>query len=200
MKYTRDTFALKYNSGGDAVPENCHSMITYREALLADADAIAALHARSWQQHYRGILRDAYLDREVEEDRRAVWHERFQHPKPTQYVVVADEEGLINGFACIYAQHDPQWGALLDNLHVSPHWQGRGVGRALMQASAQWVRQQEKEEGLYLWVFEKNTAARAFYDSVGGTHQERTIVDNPDGGQGVVFRYVWPDVTSLINE
>lgn len=172
-------------------------MITYRPAIPADADAIARLHAYSWQQHYRGILRDTYLDHEIEADRRAVWRERFQRPKDTQHIIVATDKDKVGGFACTYAQDDPTWGALLDNLHVSADWQGRGVGRALMQRSAQWVQRQASPEGLYLWVFEANTAARAFYERRGGVRQESVIVDNPGGGQAPVFRYVWSDLNLL---
>ena len=175
-------------------------MITYREATPEEAGTIAQLHARSWQQHYQGILRDAYLSVEVHEDRLAVWHERFRHPKETQHIIVATSQGDLCGFACTYVRHDPQWGALLDNLHVVPSWQGQGVGRTLMQASARWVKQQNATEGIYLWVFEENTAARAFYERLGGVNQEKATVDNPGGGQASVFRYVWADPSSLIRQ
>ena len=175
-------------------------MITYREATPPDAEAIAALHARSWQQHYRGILRDAYLDQDIAADRRSVWQERFQQPSSHQHIVVATEEGVLGGFACTYAQHDPRWGALLDNLHVTADWQGRGVGRALMRTSAQWVGEQVTEEGLYLWVFEQNTAARTFYERMGGVSPEKTTVENPGGGRATVLRYVWSDLSILTEE
>ena len=174
------------------------TMITYRTAHSEDAEAIAALHARSWQQHYRGILHDAYLDQDIEADRRSVWRERLQHPPSNQHIVVATEGDGLGGFACTYAQHDPQWGARLDNLHVTSGWQRRGVGCALMHVSAQWVRQRETEEGLYLWVFEKNAVARTFYDRRGGIKQEETTVENPGGGYAAVLRYVWPDLSPLI--
>ena len=172
-------------------------MITYQEATLADAEAIAQLHAQSWRHHYRGIMRDAYLDHAVHEDRQTVWVERLLRPSVTQHVVLAVNQSELCGFACTYAQHDPQWGALLDNLHVSSTWQGKGIGRSLLQQSAQWVSEQAVSEGLYLWVFEKNTAARAFYDQQGGIKQDQTIVDNPGGGQAAIFRYVWPELSTL---
>ena len=174
-------------------------MCLYREATSNDIDAIAHLHARSWQQHYRGILYDTYLDQEVEEDRQIIWQERLQHPQPTQHIIIATEGETVGGFACTYARHDPRWGALLDNLHVIPSWQGRGVGRALMQMSARWVKQQDTSEGLHLWVYEANTAARAFYERMGGMQQEKTVVDNPGGGRAPVFRYVWPDAGLLLS-
>ncbi|MGB3850078.1 MAG: hypothetical protein WA958_08940 [Tunicatimonas sp.] len=61
-------------------------MITYRAATLADAEAIAQLHAQSWQQHYRGIMRDDYLDHSVREDRQAVWAERLKSPTVNQHI------------------------------------------------------------------------------------------------------------------
>lgn len=172
-------------------------MITYREAIPKDADAIARLHAQSWQQHYRGIMRDDYLDQQVLDDRLAVWRERFSHPKATQHIIVAVEDEKLCGFACTYSHYDPQWGALLDNLHVLPAWQGRGVGKALISASAQWASQQDAKAGFYLWVFEENTKARAFYDSQGAVNQEKVMVDNPDGGKAPVFRYVWAEPALL---
>nr|WKN38420.1 GNAT family N-acetyltransferase [Tunicatimonas sp. TK19036] len=174
-------------------------MITYREATSKDAEAIAQLHAQSWQQHYRGIMSDTYLDHKVLNDRIEVWQERFRNPKATQHIIVATEDEKLCGFACTYTDDDPKWGTLLDNLHVLPPWQGRSIGKALICQSAKWAQQQDAETGFYLWVFEENTAARAFYERMGGINQEKVIVNNPDGGTAPVFRYVWPDPTVLIN-
>ena len=135
----------------------------------------------------------------MKEDRRKVWTERLRSPPVTQHITLAIDQDELCGFACTYAQHDPQWGALLDNLHVSSAWQSKGVGRALMRQTARWIIGQKEPEGLYLWVFEKNTAARAFYDQQGGVRQESVTVDNPGGGQAEVFRYVWPDLALLTN-
>ncbi|MEM9672059.1 MAG: GNAT family N-acetyltransferase [Bacteroidota bacterium] len=173
-------------------------MTTYREALPNEADAIAQLHAASWQKHYRGILRDAYLDQEVLADRLSIWRERFQHPKETQHIIVATDSEQRCGFACTYADFHEEHGALLDNLHVSSAWQGRGIGAELIRRSAQWVYQRDETSGFYLWVFEANTSALAFYQRMGGTIQEKTMVENPGGGSAPVSRIVWPDPSVLI--
>ena len=172
-------------------------MITYQEATLADAEAIAQLHAQSWQQHYRGIMRDDYLDDAVHKNRQTVWLERLHNLSVAQHIVLAVNRSELCGFACTYAQHDAQWGALLDNLHVSSAWQGKGIGRSLLQQSARWVSERAVSEGLYLWVFEKNVVARAFYDQQGGMKQEQITVDNPGGGKATIFRYVWTDLSLL---
>ena len=40
--------------------------LRFRAAERGDAAAIAALHAASWQRHYRGAFSDAFLDGEVD--------------------------------------------------------------------------------------------------------------------------------------
>jgi hypothetical protein len=39
--------------------------LRFRAAGPGDAHAIAALHAGSWQRHYRGAFSDAFLDNDV---------------------------------------------------------------------------------------------------------------------------------------
>src|SRR5207253_8063247 len=105
-------------------------MIRYREAMREDATTIATLHAESWRVTYRGSYRDEFLDGPVFQDRMGVWNKRLSMPAPNQFVVLAEEEGLVVGFACAYGRDDEQWGSLLDNIHVrrQQHWQGVGTG------------------------------------------------------------------------
>lgn len=168
-------------------------MITYRFATPADADQIAALHARSWQTTYRGIMSDDYLDNEVEAERLAVWRERFAAMPATRQVILAENDGQLVGFTCVMLHDDPVYGALIDNLHADPAQKGRGIGRELMRRAAGWVREQATESPLYLWVYVKNRAAIGFYDRMGGTNRETVQHEN-----GPVFRYVWPDAETLV--
>jgi GNAT superfamily N-acetyltransferase len=169
-------------------------MIVYREATLQDTENIALLHARSWQQHYRGILRDEFLDNEVIENRLNLWQSRLQHPQENQYVIVAEEEDKLYGFTCVLAHADPIWGALLDNLHVLSQQKGQGIGTHLMKSAAQWVHARDKNSGLYLWVYKDNVNARKFYESIGGINYEQKTEENPGGGYAQICRYVWKDL------
>ena len=89
--------------------------------------------------------------------------------------------------------HDPVYGALLDNLHVAKQYKGRGIGRELIKQSAGWVQQQQPASPYYLWVYEENQAARNFYDRLGATNQEAVR-----GEYATALRYVWPDLPALI--
>jgi GNAT superfamily N-acetyltransferase len=74
---------------------------------------------------------------------------------------VAEEEGRLLGFLAIRRSVNHGW-ETLEKLYVEPGEQNRGVGTALLdQAKAL------RPEGLHLWVFQKNTAARRFYERHG---------------------------------
>lgn len=149
----------------------------FADADEDDAHAIAALHAASWQSAYRGILPDAFLDREVIGNRQQVWHQRLHAPLPNQVVVKALCDGTLCGFSCTYLDADPQWGALLDNLHVSPAQTGHGVGAQLLAKTRARAHAQRHGSALHLWVFEANARARRFYERHGGRVTERAIVE-----------------------
>ena len=173
--------------------------INYRSASPSDVTEIARLHADSWRRHYRGAYSDAYLDGDVFEDRRAVWAERFSHDDDAHFTIVADRDSEMVGFAHTRLDVDPKWGALLDNLHVHYALKRHGIGRGLMVETANILRQKRPSSGLYLWVLKQNTAAQAFYSSVGGEPvEDRLGGPLPGGGTAPVLRYAWPDPSVLL--
>ncbi len=173
-------------------------MITYKAATADDAKPIAQLHSLSWQQNYRGILRDEFLNGPVLEDRQIAWENRLKQPAPNQYVAVATLHDKIVGFACVYTNEDPIWGTLLDNLHVHPNQKGQGVGSALIRLAAGWTYRTAPESGFYLWVVAQNTSAQLFYDRLGGINQETASHEFPDGSVTDCYRYVWTDIQVLL--
>ncbi len=170
----------------------------YRQGVLADAELIALLHADSWRRTYRGMMRDAFLDDEVVEDRRSVWNERLAAPAKNQFVVVAEEQEEICGFACLFGDDDPVWGSLLDNIHVRLKGKSRGVGRCLMREAATWSQEHCPGRGMYLWVMEANLDAQRFYDRLGGSNRETREAENPDFDKANVLRYAWSDLSPLL--
>ncbi|MEM6803048.1 MAG: GNAT family N-acetyltransferase [Bacteroidota bacterium] len=173
-------------------------MITYRVAQQEDARRIAQLHAISWQQNYKGILKDHYLKYEVNQDRMQVWEKRLHSPGENQYIVLAFDDNIFCGFACTFADHDPQWGALMDNLHVFGDWKGKGIGAELMKRSASWVYEKNPDSAFYLWVLDKNKGASRFYQRMGGKIEESTLDEMPGGGKAYIHRFVWRNLKPLI--
>lgn len=163
----------------------------FRHAIPTDAPQIAALHALSWQQTYRGILNDEYLDNDALPDRLEVWRQRLTEPAEKQWIWLAVYGQQLQGFICVLGDHDPVWGALVDNLHVHPDLKGQGLGARLMRQAAHWIKENCSMEPFYLWVYEENAPARMFYEKLGGVYRGSETFENPGGGQAQVARYAW---------
>jgi len=172
--------------------------VRFRDATLADAPRIAALHAASWRRAYRGMLSDEYLDTDLESDRTRVWVGRLTTPNPKQRVVLAEVSDQLAGFACAFGSEDPDLGTLLDNLHVRHDFQHQGVGAKLMMQIASWCRMEFAGEGLFLWVLEPNLQARRFYENLGGTKVGEEVWQSPDGGAIPSLCYAWSNLAQLI--
>jgi ribosomal protein S18 acetylase RimI-like enzyme len=183
----------------------------FRAAAPDDAEGVAALHADSWRRHYRGAYSDAFLDGEAAGFLRGKWTARFAAPDPLARTVLAEQrKGAADGWALVGLAHtvlddDPEWGALLDNLHVAYGLKRQGVGTRLMTLTARAVLAARPGSGLYLWVLEQNAGARAFYEARGGTCVESTDVRPPGDDPGRLngrpkgLRYAWPDPAKLLS-
>jgi ribosomal protein S18 acetylase RimI-like enzyme len=175
--------------------------VELREAGAADAGAIASLHADSWQHHYRGAYSSSYLDSDVVADRQAVWSERLNRPGVGQSTIVAVSEGVVVGFVHIVFDHDPTWGALVDNLHVTSSLKRRGIGTRLLVEAARVLVARRPGSGFYLWVLDQNKPAQAFYVARGAIRGE-TVVRGPfpGGGTALGCRMAWPDPAALLGD
>lgn len=163
----------------------------YREATPADIEGIAALHADSWRNTYRGAYSDEYLDGPVFEERLAVWQERLSSTPPNQHVLVAEEDGEIVGLACSFGDDDAELGTLLDNLHVRKSLQKSGIGRQLVIETARWCAATYPDKGLYLGVLEQNVNAQQFYKHLGARDVRGEVATSPTGGDVPSRIYAW---------
>jgi GNAT superfamily N-acetyltransferase len=156
-----------------------------------DAAAIAALHAESWRSAYRGLIPDDDLGNGLDDERRKFWEDRFASPDPDRriaFAAMADE--ILVGFACVLADAAPEYGPLLDNLHVKPGWRGRGLGAELLQKSREWSRAIAPGQPMHLWVLAGNAVARRFYRNQGGVEEGRRV-EHREGMEIVSLRSMW---------
>ncbi len=163
----------------------------YRHATLSDADDIAFLHTASWQDAYRGLFSDEFLANQALNDRKAVWNQRLSDPKPDQFVMVAEEHSGLLGFICLFPGHDDQHGALLDNLHVAPGQQRRGIGTQLTRSAMAWLRRTDPGCRMYLWVFAENANAVRFYETLGGSTADKVLYRGIGDRPVPAIRMVW---------
>ncbi|KAF7721463.1 hypothetical protein EC973_004665 [Apophysomyces ossiformis] len=146
--------------------------VLLRPAVIGDARLLGKIHAASWKFAYKGILPDIYLENEIDNDRAAHWElkmSKLQQEKRMAMIAEIKEpngEHVTIGFVCAEWPKDSPWGALLDNLHVLPEYQGLGVGKLMMQAVIQWAKQQGVSQ-LYLYVLKDNNKAIRIYERYG---------------------------------
>jgi GNAT superfamily N-acetyltransferase len=171
--------------------------VRLRLADVDDAAPIASLHADSWRRHYRGAYADSFLDGDVAADRRSVWSARLDATLNSR-TFVAEATGRMVGFIHVIFDHDPQWGSLVDNLHVTPDKHRTGIGTELLSHAARTVVERARTNQMYLWVLEQNTAAQHFYRARGATSVETAAVLPPGGdpsrlhGRPRKLRMAWP--------
>lgn len=169
-----------------------------RSATEQDAAAIAALHAKNWQQAYHKSLSAAYLRDQVPQERLALWQSRLQQPAANQRIWLAENDGELCGFVCAYGGKDARWGTYIDNLHVAASSRRSRVGRRLLVAVAQWHDKEYPALGLYLWTIEINTYAINFYQACGAAAQDLDVWHAPDDSVVPVIRMAWSDAQGLM--
>jgi len=164
--------------------------VTIRAFGHRDVDAIAVIHAAAWRLAYRGIVSDAYLDGNLEADRRAAWRTLLAASDFGPGWMAMDGDIPV-GFINLRPRIDPTWGTQVDHLHVLPAWHGRGIGRELLHTAAQWCREHTPDAGLFLWVYVENRAARRFYARMGGREVGEGMRTSGEGGQVSGVRVAW---------
>lgn len=170
----------------------------FRAADATDAETIARLHVKSWRQIQRGVLRESYLNDEIEEERLTCWRERFCEADPHRRVILAEDEGRLAGFICTHACADEMWGSLIDNLHVDVPFRRRGLGIDLMRRAAKDLESRHPDTGLFLWVLEGNGPARSFYERLGARVAPHEEQPTPSGDVVACYRYTWPHPRALL--
>lgn len=145
-----------------------------REAVPADAEAIAAVRVAGWRYAYAGVMPQTYLDAMSEGEDAARHRERLSAPRAgARDLVAVDDAGTVTGWVSCgpYREDDGEplpSDAELYALYVRPDLIGTGVGRRLTDA-ARGRAAAGGAQRLFVWVVEGNAGARRFYECAGFT-------------------------------
>lgn len=173
-----------------------------RPALPADAEAIARVHAASWQTTYAGIIPDAVLARRSDPARRlAQWQRILNDPQTAEGVFVAeDDAGALIGFASCGptrsgADDAARYPGELYAIYLLQTAQRRGEGRALVRAVAGRLAAQGMH-AMLVWVLADNPA-RQFYAALGGhfLREQSFMMDDAELREAA---YGWDDTSVLL--
>jgi ribosomal protein S18 acetylase RimI-like enzyme len=162
-----------------------------REAVPADARAIAEIHVRSWQAAYRGQLTDDFLDALAVEDRLDQHQRSLEEPRAGWTTWVVEEGAGPIGFAVTGPSEDADAGertAELYAIYLDPKWLGTGTGRRLLEHAVEDLRSRGFRTAT-LWVLETNVRARRFYEAAGWANDGTVTSERVDCEMRPTVRY-----------
>ena len=141
--------------------------LSIRPARAADAEPIAALHVKTWQAAYAGVIEQDYLDAMNPVERAGAWRSTLTDTDLS--VTVATAGADLIGFVTHGPSRDVDAPALtgeIGGLYVASIAWGSGAGTALLTHALGALRAAGHER-VSLWVFAENARARAFYEKHG---------------------------------
>jgi GNAT superfamily N-acetyltransferase len=170
--------------------------MTVRPAVPGDAAALAAVHVRTWQAAYAGLLPQDYLDALHPSQREPGWQRWLSEIKPPAAILVwtaetktaaetkAETDTGPAGFVAVTPSRDPDADpgetGEITAIYLLPSCQGRGAGRELMAAAVDHLTVSGFRQAT-LWVLDSNVRARRFYEAAGWRPDGAAKVDESRG-------------------
>jgi ribosomal protein S18 acetylase RimI-like enzyme len=137
----------------------------FQSASLADLDIIANLFHSCWHISYKELLSENVIKAMDIESARDLWRPALIEPRDRDTVLGFAENRLVSLFRIGKDPRNETRGHLF-SLYVTPEAAGRGYGRtSLNEANERLSARGERE--ISLWVFDKNSVAKALYASAG---------------------------------
>jgi GNAT superfamily N-acetyltransferase len=147
-------------------------------ASVADADEIGAMHVRSWQGAYQGLMPQEYLGQLDPAERADRWRRILRDVDSYRGgVLIATTAAGIVGFAAYGPTRDddgdPDRTGEVGAIYLLPEAWGKGKGRRLMAAALRNLAEAGYLDAT-LWVLDSNARARQFY-AAGGWGQDGAV-------------------------
>ena len=148
------------------------SAISTRVAGYADVFAIAEFQTEVWNEAYRGLVPESYLEHTTIADREVRWAHRIGR----RDILVAELGADIVGVASSSARTDERPGPRveLNSLYVAHGMRSGGLGTRMLE---------ELLGGApaVLWVFSMNSRAISFYEGCGFAADGHETIDDDTG-------------------
>lgn len=142
-----------------------------RKASVRDAKAIAKFHVDTWRTAYEGIIPTSFLENLSYQTRMESWEMTLN--KVDNYVLVAvDDDSKVIGFADTSKRPTnlETNSTDLTSLYLLQEYQGRGIGKLLMQELFRYYNEQNYDS-VYVEVL-KDNPTKTFYEAFGAKHVE----------------------------
>ncbi|WP_119300068.1 GNAT family N-acetyltransferase [Dongia deserti] len=169
-----------------------------RPAIPDDAEGIAKVHVKGWQEAYVGQLPQHVLDRQSVPTRLRMWAGLLKDPPGSRWTFVAIDPaagivGFVGGVRARPVMFGPAFKVPV--LYVLQSHLRRGLGRKLMHALGDAMARHGAGE-VALWSLASNGSARSFYERI-GARLSSVLVETDRDGRLVLAGYRWRSAADL---
>lgn len=176
--------------------------IRVRDAVPADAAAIARIHVDTWHTTYAGIVPAAFLAGLSYAAREQAWSQTLSADLPAASMLVAETEaGVVIGFVAYGAperEGSQNHRGEVSAIYVLEEHQRKGIGRRLFLEAVQHFSTYGITS-MQLWVLKDNLPARRFYKSMGGEYLDKETI-TIGGAELEMVSYGWRDIAEIAPE
>ncbi len=168
------------------------SEVVVRTAEVKDAEGIANVHVKMWQQAYKGQIPDEYLDNLSVGQGTEGWKKQLENPIEGSFAYVADIDGKVVGWCTGGVSRDEdaykEIGELY-GIYVLPGYTDKGVGSKLMGQLLNTLKTEGYTQAT-LWVLDSNEKSKKWYEAKGWRIEGKTKVDKRDKFELREIRYI----------
>ncbi len=141
-----------------------------RRAELADAREMGSCHYHCWQETYRGLIADSYLDALDEQKNMERFESMYQLIGEYQYVLEYD--GRIVGLFDMSKAREKYASIEVQGLYLRKAYHGQGFGRAIMD----FIKSECNGLHFYLWCLGNNPTC-GYYEHMGGVVVDKRMIN-----------------------
>jgi GNAT superfamily N-acetyltransferase len=171
------------------------SQIVIRTATLGDEDQLAQVHIQSWQETYKGLVPQGYLDNLPSElvERIDMWKGILANPQ--RWTWVAEGVNGIVGFVLFGPPRDPSREGFIElgAIYLLASEKGKGIGFSLLSAGFNKMRDLGYKKA-YCWVLEGNPTIK-FYNGSGASFSNQLKEDEIGGKKFNELAYEWESLS-----
>jgi len=173
--------------------------INIRPAKSDDAKDIANVHGTAWQESYKGIIKQSYLDQIDVKKRSQKWQETLSNVMPKHAHYVAEQNQSIIGFIASGPCRTPQdydCEGEIYAIYILDHAKKQGVGQKLFQHATQYLKA-EGMNSMNVIVLKDNLPACGFYEAMGGKLHKNNISVEIDGQSYLECIYIYKNLKDI---
>ena len=134
---------------------------------IEDQEGMAKIKVDCWQDTYKNIIDQSYLDSLNYEIQTNKYIDSFDEYKNMVLVAEDVNDHKIIGYACFSTDANEYADAELISLYIDKNYSRRGVGTSLLRETIKELKKYNKKT-MMLWCIKENKNAIKFYEKIGG--------------------------------